>query len=159
MRLLCDYSLRMFCVCATICGMAVVFTTAYSFFGGITVCTFIGIESLAANALIEIMQNTNRREVDFETLVKYGMRIVKLLLEQTGDEAILLMSRKYQIGMVENYSHYFIVEARGSSNDIFKLKDGVTVDDLSNYFRWTMKTKIIKAFLAKEALMELGVVA
>ena len=50
-------------------------------------CTFIGIESLAANALIEILQNTNRREVDFETLVKYGMKIVKLLLEQTGDEA------------------------------------------------------------------------
>ena len=122
-------------------------------------CTFIGIESLAANALIEILEKTGRREVDFETLVKYGMKVVKLLQQQTGEEAILLLSKKYQLDMIENYSDYFDVELNGPGQGIFKLRDDITVDNLSNYFRWTMSMKIIKAFMAEEAITELGVAA
>jgi len=122
-------------------------------------CTFIGIESLAANALIEIMENSEKREVSFETLVKYGMKIVKVLQEQAGDEAVLLLSEKYQLSMVDNYSYFFDVDFNGPGQNVFRLKDDVTVDELSSYFRWTMSTKIIKAFMAEEARMELGLAA
>jgi len=75
-------------------------------------CTFIDIKSLAANALIEIIEKTGKRDVDFGTLVKYGMKIVELL-QKTGDEAILLLSRKYQLDMIANYSDFFEVELNG----------------------------------------------
>ena len=122
-------------------------------------CTFIGIESLAANALIEIIGKTGKREVDFATLVKYGMRVVQFLLEKSGEEAILLLSKKYQLDMIENYSTFFDVVLGKPGQGVFKLREGVTVEELSSYFRWTMSIKIIQAFMSEEVIMELGVPA
>lgn len=122
-------------------------------------CTFIGIESLAANALIEILGKTDRREVDFGTLVKYGMRIVRFLRDQSGEEAILLLSKKYQLDMIDNYSKFFEVILDKPGQGVFKLRENITVEELSNYFRWTMNMKIIQAFMSEEAIMELGVPA
>jgi len=120
---------------------------------------FIGIESLAANALIEIINKTNRREVDFASLVKYGMKIVKLIQEQTGEEAILLLSKKYQMNMIDDYSDFFEMKINANGYDVFKLRDDITAEDLSEYFRWTMSIRVIRAFMSEEAIMELGVVA
>lgn len=120
-------------------------------------CTFIGIESLAANALIEILEKTGIRDVDFETLFKYGMKVAQFLQEQYGEEAILLLSKKYQLNMVENYSNYFEIEFNGPGQEIFKLKKNIPSDEIKNYFRWPMSVKIIKAFMSKEAIMELGI--
>ena len=122
-------------------------------------CMFIGIESLAANALIEIINKTNRREVDFASLVKYGMKIVKLIQEQTGEEAILLLSKKYQMNMIDDYSDFFEMKINANGYDVFKLRDDITAEDLSEYFRWTMSIRVIRAFMSEEAIMELGVVA
>jgi len=119
-------------------------------------CMFIGIESLAANALIEV-EKTGKRDVCFETLVKYGSKVAKFLHEQTGEEAILLLSKKYQQSMIENYSNYFEVKLDKLGQRIFWLKDGVTIDELSDYFRWAMSMKVIKAFMSPEAIMELGI--
>jgi len=124
-----------------------------------TMCTFIGIEVLAANALIEILGKTGKREVDFETLVKYGMKVVEYLQEKSGEKAILLLSKKYQLDMVENYSNFFDVELEVPGRGIFRLKENVTIDDLSDYFRWTLSVKTIKAFMSEEVIMELGIAA
>jgi len=119
---------------------------------------FIGIESLVANALIELFEKTEKREVDFETLYKYGMRVVRYL-EKQGEEAILLLSEKYQLDMVEKYSEYFDVKLYGSEKGVFRLKENVKIDDLKNYYRWTMSIKAIKAFMSDEAIKELGIAA
>ncbi|BDF72639.1 hypothetical protein CE91St41_36220 [Oscillospiraceae bacterium] len=119
--------------------------------------TFIGIESLAANALIELMDKSGKREVSFDTLVRYGLQIVRLLQQQSGEEAVLLLSKKYQIDMVENYSEFFEVDFGGAGQGIFKLKDAVNPDDLKSYFRWTMSVKLVDAFMAPDAIRELGV--
>ena len=119
--------------------------------------TFIGIESLAANALIELMDKSGKREVSFDTLVRYGLQIVRLLQQQSGEEAVLLLSKKYQIDMVENYSEFFEVDFGGAGPGIFKLKDAVNPDDLKSYFRWTMSVKLVDAFMAPDAIRELGV--
>jgi len=121
-------------------------------------CMFIGIESLVANALIELFEKTEKREVDFETLYKYGMRVVRYL-EKQGEEAILLLSEKYQLDMVEKYSEYFDVELYSSEKGVFRLKENVKIDDLKNYYRWTMSIKAIKAFMSAEAIKELGIAA
>lgn len=122
-------------------------------------CTFIGIECLAANALIEILDRTQKREVSFDTIVRYGMEVVRVLQRQTGEEAVLLLSKKYQINMIENYSEFFEVDFGDRNHGIFKLRETASLDDLKNYFRWTMSVRLVDAFVSPEAIRELGVYA
>lgn len=120
-------------------------------------CTFIGIESLAANALIEILDKSDRREVSFDALVRYGLEVVKFLQRQTGEEAVLLLSKKYQIDMIENYSDFFEVTFDGIEQGLIRLKQSVSLPELQDYFRWTMSVKLVDAFMAPNAIRELGV--
>ena len=56
-------------------------------------CFYIGIEDLAANALIEILtKNSEKRFVSYEELENYGAEVVKFLCEK-GEKAILILSR------------------------------------------------------------------
>lgn len=51
-------------------------------------CFYIGIEDLAANALIEILtKNSEKRFVSYEELENYGAEVVKFLCEK-GEKAI-----------------------------------------------------------------------
>lgn len=125
-------------------------------------CTFIGIESVAANALIELFEDRKQTEVSFDTLVKYGMRIVRFLRKQSNEDYILLFSRQYQISMIENYSDFFEAEFYNDGNGKFRLKGADkegTLELLKEYFLWTMSTQLIEAFRSDEALNELKRVA
>ncbi len=122
-------------------------------------CTFIGIESLAANALIELFERKRTREVSFDSLVRYGMEVVRIFQSETGEEAVLLLSRKYQMDMIENYSDFFEVEMDAAGNGTFRLKDVNNLEEVKAYFRWTMSMKLIDAFVSPDAIRELGVVA
>lgn len=124
------------------------------------VCTFIGIESLVANALIELFDYNHTREITFDTLVEYGMKVVQIYQRETGEEAVLLLSEKYQLDMVENYSDYFTVNMDAAGKGTLKLKETVqNTDELRNFFRWTLSMKLIDAFMNPEALKKLGVSA
>lgn len=123
-------------------------------------CTFIGIESLAANALIELFDQQRIREVSFDTLVKYGMTVIQIYQRNTGVEAVLLLSEQYQNGLIENYSNYFDVEMDGAGHGVLKLNSSVnSTEELRDVFRWPMDCNLISAFLAPEALEKLGVPA
>lgn len=122
--------------------------------------TFIGIESLAANALIELMEREHTREVSFDTLVRYGMEVVRIFERKTGEEAVLLLSRQDQLDMIENYSEYFEVDFSGTYTGTFRLKSTVSEQDLEKlkkHFRWTMTVRLFEAFMSPEALQKLGV--
>ena len=120
--------------------------------------TFIGIESLAANALISLLErDQNVREVSFCTLVNYGMEIIRIFRRDTGEEAVLLLSREYQMSMMANYSDFFEVQMDDDGQGVFRLKDGITKELLKDYFQWTMKVNLLRAFMAPEALEKLGV--
>lgn len=57
-------------------------------------CVYIGIEDLAANALIEIMtNNANNRFVSYKELEDYGAEVVKFL-NLKGEKAILTSQEK-----------------------------------------------------------------
>ena len=123
-------------------------------------CTFIGIESVAANALIELLEKRNEREISFDTLVRYGMQVVRILQEKTHAEVVLLLSRKYQINMVENYSDFFEADFSSGSNGVFRLKGAdkqETLQALKDFFRWTLSIQILDAFTSDDALHVLGV--
>ena len=119
--------------------------------------TFIGIESLAANALIELMDREQTREVSFDTLVRYGLEVVRVFGMRTGEEAVLLLSRQDQLDMMENYSEYFEVDVSDTYGGTFRLKDTASLEDLRKYFRWTMTVWLFEAFMSPEALQKLGV--
>ena len=123
-------------------------------------CTFIGIESVAANALIELFEKRNETEISFDTLVRYGMQVVRILQEKTNDEIVLLLSRKYQINMVENYSDFFEADFSAGGNGVFRLKGKnkqETLQALKEYFRWTLSIQLLDAFMSDDALHVLGV--
>jgi len=117
---------------------------------------FIGIESVAANALIERVK-AGKRYVDFKTIVNYGTKVARLLQKETNKEPILLLYKDYQLAMLENYSSFFEVESKGPGLDVFWLKEGKTSEDLENTFRWNLSVKLIKAYMSEEAIKELGV--
>lgn len=119
--------------------------------------TFIGIESLAANALIELMDREQTREVSFDTLVRYGLEVVRVFGMRTGEEAVLLLSRQDQLDMMENYSEYFEVDVSDTYGGTFRLKDTASLEDLRKYFRWMMTVRLFEAFMSPEALQKLGV--
>lgn len=125
-------------------------------------CTFIGIESVAANALIELLEKRDEREVSFDTLARYGMRVVRILQEQSEEEVILLLSRKYQVNMIENYSDFFEADFFSGGQRVFRLKGEnkqETLKALKKYFRLTMSMQMLNAFTSDDALQELGLCA
>lgn len=122
-------------------------------------CTFIGIESVVANALIELFERQNIREVSFDMLVRYGMQVVRVLKKSSKDEIVLLLSRKYQVNMIENYSQFFEADF-SQGNGVFRLRGNdkeKTLNELKEYFRWTLSMQVLKAFISSDALQELGV--
>ncbi len=124
-------------------------------------CTFIGIESVAANALIELLEKRNEREVSFDMIVRYGTRVARVLQESFNEEPILLLSRKYQINMIENYSDFFEVDlSSGGQGALFRSKGEdkqKIIEALTKNFRCTMGIQLLKAFMSVDALHELGV--
>ncbi|MCI8616105.1 hypothetical protein D7V94_18230 [Parablautia intestinalis] len=123
-------------------------------------CTFIGIESVTANAFIELLEKQNKMEVSFDTLVRYGMQVGRILQEKSNDEPVLLFSRKYQINMLENYSDFFEADLSYGSQRMFRLKcknKQKTLHALTTNFRWTMGMPLLEAFMSIDALHELGI--
>lgn len=125
---------------------------------------FIGMEEITANALIELMERQTQNEVSFDTLVNYGMRVIRILKERSGVEGILLLSREYQISMIEDYSDIFEATFTPDGNGVFRLKDNDAdlnshLTYLKSCFRWTLSRSVIDAFMSKEAIEELGISA
>ena len=78
---------------------------------------------------------------------------------QTGEEAVLLLSRQDQLDMIENYSEYFEVEFSGTYTGTFRLRDTVSsgeLEKLKERFRWTMTVRLFEAFMSPDALQKLG---
>ena len=69
-------------------------------------CFYIGIEDLAANALIEIMKKTDRRFLTYSEIESYGAEVVQILKEN-GEKAVLILSRDNTDALFKNYSEFF----------------------------------------------------
>ena len=102
-------------------------------------CYYIGIEDLAANALIEILQAKNGKDsrnfrVTLRDLETYGEAVVKYFNKNSYEKAQLVLSRAYTSNMFRNYSDFFEEIDLGSETAI-ALQSGKTVEDLVNKFR------------------------
>lgn len=130
---------------------------------GNVMCYYIGIEDLAANALIEILQTKNEQDferctVTLNELEKYGAEVVRYLNEEKGEKALLILSRASTTHMFRNYSDFF-EEVNTNDGISIALRRGRTVEDLIDKFRTYLAIDVINAFRSEKTLGALKIKA
>lgn len=118
---------------------------------------FIGIEDLAANALIEVFSTLERRFLSYREIEAYGNKVLEIL--NTGDEkAVLILSRSNTSAMYRDYSDFFEEKLLDGERGIY-LREGKTDKDLIMSFRGYLPLSVLLAFVDRRSLQVLGVVA
>ena len=106
-------------------------------------CTFIGVECLAANALIELYEKQIRR-LSFKQLADYGLMVVDAYEDETSEKAIFIFNQEKIQGLILDYSNYFSVEIIDEEKYIC-LNEDVNIIELKERFRWTLSYELLKA--------------
>lgn len=119
--------------------------------------TFIGIENITMNALIEVRERQHQEEVTFDKLLRYARKAAKVFEADTGKEVAILVSKKYQVSMMEEYSDLLDVDAY-EERGVFRLRETVSMDEIAEWFRWTIDRNLMNAFMSGEAVQELEAV-
>ena len=101
-------------------------------------CMYIGIEDLAANALICILSqgqtvSESRKFIRFSILLDYGMAVVKKLTSK-GEEATLIYDRESNNMLFKDYSDFFERKTDAQGYAGIQLKTGIQVGDLFKRF-------------------------
>jgi hypothetical protein len=118
-------------------------------------CFYIHIEDLAANALIELLnQDLSKRFVSYMDLEKYGAAVVKILDAQ-NEKAVLLLSRNSTNVFLHDYSDYFTETTRKGKLGIC-LREGKTQKDLIQQFRGYLAVDVLLAFMNHDSVATLN---
>lgn len=101
-------------------------------------CMYIGIEDLAANALICILSqgtavSESRKFIRFSVLLDYGMAVVKKLTSK-GEEATLIYDRESNSMLFRDYSDFFERKTDAQGYAGIQLKEGIQVSDIVKRF-------------------------
>ena len=118
-------------------------------------CFYIGIEDLAANALIEVLSKCQKRFLTYSEIEGYGAKVVELLKE-TGEKAILILSRDNTEALFRNYSEFF-EESEEQGRKGILLKQDKEIDDLIQQFRGYLALDVLLAFMDQRSVQALGV--
>ena len=115
-------------------------------------CYYIGIEDLAANALIEILRSKegsdlSQYRITLRELEKYGAEVVRYLNQEKGEKALLILSRASTTHMFRNYSDFF-EEVETDEGTAIALQKGKTVEDLVEKFRTYIAIDLMNAFVS-----------
>lgn len=105
-------------------------------------CTFIRVECVAANALIELY-GKGINKIGFKELAKYGLVVVEQYEVENYGEAVLIFNPDEIQGFVLNYSDYFKIEESDTGKSIV-LRDNVDIQELKRQFRWTLSYAMLK---------------
>ena len=110
-------------------------------------CTFIKMEYLVANALVELYEKKQVNMISLEDIRKYGVKVEEVLNEIDGSRAILLYSNNYTKEFLQDYSDWFEMV----DNNI-KIKAGVTIDDIREHVLSYVSIDILIAMLSEKSL-------
>ncbi|MFR5134429.1 MAG: hypothetical protein ACLTEG_04925 [Acutalibacter sp.] len=116
---------------------------------------FIGIEDLAANALIEVLSTKNRRFLTYQEVEAYGNKVVEIL-NVDEEKAVLILSRNNTNAMFSDYSDFFEEREQEGQRGIY-LKENKTAEDLITRFRGYLALDVLLAFVDQRSLQVLGV--
>ena len=117
-------------------------------------CIYIGIEDLVANALIELAEKSEKREVLFKQLDEYGAEVIKYL-NNKQEKAVLLLSKERTNSFLHDYSEYFELFSDGIDEGI-RLKEGISVSQLWEKFRGYLSVDVMLAFMDQVMLVHWG---
>ena len=117
-------------------------------------CFYIGIEDLAANALIESMR-IEKRFLTYREIEDYGSKVVEILNEK-GEKAVLILSRENTNALFRNYSDFFEEKTENDMKGI-ALKEGIELEDLIMQFRGYLALDVLMAFVNERSVQALGV--
>lgn len=118
-------------------------------------CFYIGIEDLAANALIETLDKRDKRFLTYQEIEHYGTEVAQFLFEN-GEKVVLLLSRESTNALFRNYSEFFEEREENHEKGI-ALKEGIGVDELIEKFRGYLALDVLKAFVNERTIRALGV--
>jgi len=113
-------------------------------------CYYIGIEDLAANALIEIVEKTGKRSVNFAQLSDYG-NVILMNLKKNNTDAKIIFNREATNRFFHDCSDIFTIE-ENEDNIIISLNDNISTTYLRSQFRINIALQLIKAFVSQEAV-------
>lgn len=114
----------------------------------------IGIQDLAANALIELLDaDEKRRQVRIEELSQYGTVVLQVLKEKRED-VVLLLLREHTDDMIRNYSDIFMIN---DDYTVISLREGVDADMLRRKFRAYLSVDTLLAFSCERARRVLNI--
>lgn len=117
-------------------------------------CFYIGIEDLAANAMIEILKKGERRFLTYNEMEMYGAEVVQILKEN-GEKAVLILSRENTDAFFRNYSEFFEEGEQNGKRGI-TLKADKKVEDLIKQFRGYLALDVLLAFMNQRSVRVLG---
>lgn len=107
-------------------------------------CKFIGIDDLAANALIELIDSNKSPVVSFKSLSAYANAIIRILKDEQDEEVVAIYSRDSRDRFLRNYSDLFsLCDMNGEMAIKFI---GTSTDEIRRNFRTALKVDWIVAF-------------
>lgn len=72
-------------------------------------CFYIGIEDLAANALIETLKKNDRRFLTYHEIESYGAEVVQIL-QENGEKGISLKEGKEAEDLIQQFRGYLALD-------------------------------------------------
>lgn len=121
--------------------------TAYKLYKTMGMCTFIKMEYLVANALVELHENKEIDKISLDDIKNYGIKVEKVLSEKTGMQVILLYSNEYTREFLHDYSDFFVFE-----DNYIKIKSGVSIDAIRDQILSYVSVDMLLALLDESSL-------
>lgn len=114
---------------------------------------YIGIEDLAANAMIEMLKKGGRRFLTYREIEMYGAKAVQILKEN-GEKAVLMLSRENTDALYRSYPEFFEEDEQNGKRGT-KLKKNKEAEDLIQQFRGYLALDALLAFMDQRAVQVL----
>lgn len=123
------------------------YTKSNSLFRTFGMCTFIKMEYLVANALVELYEKKQIDKISLEDIRKYGIKVEEVLNIKENSKAILLYSSRYTREFLQDYSDYFVYD-----EGFIKIKEGIEIDDIREHILSYVSSEILFALLDEKTL-------
>lgn len=113
---------------------------------------YIEIEDLVGGALVEQMRrDESARTIRLRTLVEYGEVVIRIL-GQSGQNAMLILSRESTNCFLHDYADYFDVITEPDGEEAISLRQPYTTRDLRLKFRRNLTADLLRAYTNEESL-------
>lgn len=108
-------------------------------------CKFIGIDDLAANALIELVEANKSNEVSFSRLIEYADAVIEILKNEENESVVAIYTRDRRNNFLSDYTDLFEIKQK-EDGEYIALREGKTAGELWYHFRSVLSVKWIIAF-------------